>query len=221
MHLFNLSNFALRFGIDMSVDDFNSAVTEASKAATKAIAAQFRFQDFDAYTARRDIFHCRRMFEAGNAQHRAFRLARGFIDATTGFSARYTDNPVHIRNSETDQLTDLQDTNEDGRSDYLFIDADQGLITAYSLDLTNQWVVVDYNCGLSFASDDEAEDAPGWLSEAAELQTLIYLRQNRSLADDEQNNDLPALRQALSDLRSAHARMYPDAILPVSSEPGR
>jgi len=139
MHLFNLHEFGQRFGVDMTTPDFNAAVTEASKAATRAIASQFRYRDFDLYTARRDVFQVNRMMATGNAQNRQFRLSRGFIDSSTGFTAYYTDNPVHIRNNETDQLTNLQDTNEDGQSDYLFIDANSGLLTVYSLDLTDPW----------------------------------------------------------------------------------
>ena len=96
MHLFNLNSFAQRFGIDMTVSDFNEAVTEASHAATRSIASQFRFRDFNTYSARRDIFRCGRMHGAGSSQHRQFRLARGFIDGVTGFTAYYTDNPVHV-----------------------------------------------------------------------------------------------------------------------------
>lgn len=221
MYLFNLQNFAQRFGIDMTVSDFNDAVTEAAKASTRVIASQFRFQDFDLFSARRDVFHVPRMFEAGNAQNRRFRLARGFIDGANNFTAYYTDNPVHVRNGDTDQLTNLQRTNNDNKSDYLFIDAETGLLTTYSLDLTDMWIIVTYDCGLTVAADAEFEGVPSWLAEAAELQTLIYLKQNRALSDEDGGDTVSSLRSALAQLQAAHMRFHPEAVLPTMSEPGK
>ena len=192
----------------------------AGAAATRTIASRFRFRDFDEYTARRDVFRCDRMFGAGSNQHRQFKLARGFIDGVTGFSARYSSSPLHIRNNDTTLTTDLQRVNEDSESDYLFIDADQGILSVYGLDLTDQWLVVTYNCGLSFAADGEVEDAPDWLSDAAVAQTAIFLRQNRAFQTEGGADDKP-LRDALSALETAHARAYPAAVPPTMSEPGR
>lgn len=221
MHLFNLHDFGQRFGIDLTVSDFNDAVTAASKAATRSVASRFRFGDFDAYTARRDFFRVDRMHGQGAQMHRQFRLARGFIDSINGFSAKYTDNIIHIRNNDTDSLTDVQDVAEDGKSDYLVIDADQGILTVDVLDLTGMWLVVTYNCGLDVATDDEFQDVPGWLQDAAEAQAILFLKQNRAFRGENDTVDLAPIKDNLDYLWGQHARVYPGAIFPTSSEPGR
>lgn len=221
MHLFNLSEFGQRFGIDMTVGDFNSAVTAASKAATRSVASQFRFQDFETYTARRDFYRVDRMMASGNQQYRQFRLARGFIDGVSGFSAYFTDSILHVRNSDTNNLTDIQNVAGDGQSDYLTIDADQGLLTVHSIDMTGMWFVVTYNCGMDVATDDEYLDVPGWLQDAAEAQTILFLKQNRAFKTEDGSDDLRPIQESLLTLKAEHARIYPAAILPTSSEPGR
>ena len=211
MYLFNPIDFAARFGIDMTVPDFSNAVNEASRASTRAIASRFRFQDFDSYATRRDVFQIDRMLGAGNLQNRELLLSRGFINPTVGFSAVYTSNPVHARNNDATLVTNLQRTQEDSQSDYLFIDAEKGKLTAYSVDLTDQWVVVTYSCGLSVASDGVYEGVPGWLQEAAEAQTALFLKQS-NIFQTEEAEDLTSLRQNLFDLQAAHARLFLSAV---------
>lgn len=219
MHLFNLAEFSQQFGIDMTVSDFNSAVREASKAATRAVASRFRYIDFDGYTARRDVFNVRRTFDTGRNQNTILRLSRGFIDSTTGFTAYYTSNPVYVRNADANSYTSLQDVAGDGQSDYLFIDAKRGFLTVYNIDLTDQWVVVTYNCGLTAATDDEYEDVPTWLADAARAQAALLLKQNRAF-NTEGEDDTDALRSQLHSLMQQHTRAHPSALLPTMSEPG-
>jgi len=219
MHLFNLNNFATRFGIDMTVLDFNNGVTQASQAATRAVASRFRFKDFEPFTNRKDVFYVDRMLGQGNLQHRQLMLSRGFINPTSGFSALYTGNPVHARNAETSLTTDLQRVSSDGRSDYLYIDSEQGLLTTYVVDLTDQWVVVTYSGGLSVASDGVYEGVPGWMAEAAESQTALFLKQS-NLFQTEEQEDLTSLRQNLFDLQAAHARLHLAAVPATMSEMG-
>lgn len=221
MHLFNLASFAVRFGIDMSVSDFSDAVTEASKAATSAVASRFRFQDFEQYPARRDIFRCDRMFGQGNSQHRQFNLARGFIDGVTGFSIYATDSIIHVRNGDTNQLTNLQDSAQDGQSNYVVIDAEQGLVTVHSQDLTDMWVVINYTCGLPVATDDQYEQVPAWLKDAGEAQALLLLKYNRAFKTDDGVDEMRPISDSLDRLWGAHARIYPSALKPTSSEPGK
>jgi len=217
MHLFSLNDFGAQFGIDLTVPDFNDAVSEASKAATRKVVSSFRLGGLDAFTSRRDVFQVRRMFDAGSAQNRDFRLSRAFIDAGDNFSAQYTANPVHVRNNETDMLTNLQDVNEDGESDYLFIDAERGILTVFNLDLTDQWVVVTYDGGLDTNTDQEYLNVPDWLSDAARAQTALLLRENRAFTV-EGATEFQTLERQIADLWSQHARLAGAMVLPTMTE---
>lgn len=217
MHLFNLNEFAQQFGIDMTVSDFNEAVREASKAATRMVASMFRYTSFDAYTARRDFFQCDRMFGAGKGQRRSMRLSRGFINTGASFSAFYTPSPVYVRNNQTDLIRDLQNVNEDGESDYLIIDATRGMLTVNTIDLTDMWVVVTYDGGLSVATDDEYEGVPDWLSDAARAQAAILLKQNPAF--EVEDGDTSELSLQIRHLRRDHERYGGGALLPQASEP--
>lgn len=223
MHLFSLTEFGDRFGIDMTVPDFVDYVASASHAATRDIASRFRFKDFDVHATRRDVFRCGRMFGAGASQHRQFVLSRGFIEPVTGFSCRYTENFVHVRNSGISLFTDAQNVAEDGESDYVVIDAEQGVVSLYGIDLTDQWLVVDYTCGLDADSNDEAQDVPGWLADAASAKAAIFLKQNRVFQNEDENtaDAIVPLRETLTSLFGGHARIYPSALLPTMAEPGK
>lgn len=216
MHLFNLVSFAKQFGIDLTVPDFQEAVVEASKAATPTVASRFRYGGFDTYSNRRDVFQVRRMYDAGAAQNLSLRLSRGFVDTSASFTAYYTANPLYVRNNDTDLLTDLQDVNKDGQSDYLFIDAERGVLSVYNIDLTDQWVVVTYTGGLETASDDEYQGVPDWLSQAARAQTALMLKENRAFSV-EGDTDMKTLTGQLNALWSRHARVAGSMVLPVMS----
>lgn len=220
MHLFTLSEFGARFGIDLTVSDFHETVVEASKAATKSIASMMRFNDFSLSTGRRDAFRCARMFGTGAGQNRQFVLSRGFIDKNSAFRAVYTANPVHVRNNETSAFTDLEDTNEDAQSDYMFLDANQGLLTVYGLDLTDQWVVVDYDSGFTVNNADEFQGVPGWLSEAAMAQAALYVKMNPAFTTENEGSTQP-LSDMVRNISAAYGRYHLGAIPATMSEPGQ
>ena len=220
MFLFNLQRFSERYGIDLSVGDFNNAVIEAARGATATMASRFRFTDFNEYTARRDIFACERTFGQGNTLTRSFLLARGFT-SKANVTAYYATSPIHLRNADLNNMVNLEDALEDGESDMLFVDEDQGLLTVYGIDLTGLWVLVDYTGGLSIATDDEYEGVPEWLSEAAMLQAAMNLSTSKVLKiDDEDGDDFSILKDQLKTALVDHRRYHPAAVKPTASEPG-
>lgn len=220
MHLFNLNDFAVRFGIDMSVADFADAVRSASKAATSALASQFRFRDFSVHAGRLDIFNVERMFGGSGVMTRRLRLSRGFVEDNSAFSVVYATSPLYIRNSTADLITNLQDTLGDGQSDHVFMDWEQGTVAFYGVDLSSMWIGVAYDCGMSVNDADEFLDVPDWLSETSMNQTAIFLKQNR-IFQTENEDDTTSLKQALALAFASHGRYYPDAVFPSMSEPGR
>lgn len=221
MHLFNLSDFGQQYGIDLTVTDFADAVAGASKAATRALASRFRLGGFDAFTGRRDVFNVRRMFDTAGNSNITLRLSRAFIDGSTGLSAYMTPTPLHIRNSDYGSMTNLQSVAGDAASDYLFIDAQRGVLTVYGVDLTDMWVVVDYNGGFEVATDDEYQGVPDWLQDAARAEAAILIKQNRAFKNEgDTDEDLNPLRKLIYDLQSEHGRYLPSAVLPTMSEPG-
>lgn len=217
MHLFSLSNCATRYGIDLTVDDFKDALTRASIAATQDVASRFRFDGFDAYTARRDVFYVDTTRGIGNGYQTQLLLSRGFATAAT-LTARYTSSPVHARNNDTTLLTDLQNVAQDGQSNMLGINAEQGLLTTFNLDLTDLWVVVEYEGGFTVAANGEYLGVPAWLSEAAMAQTAINLSQNVMLQADGEDGDFDQLRGALRDLTARHGRFHLAANHPSFTE---
>lgn len=217
MHLFNLQDFADRFGINLTVQDFHDAVQRASVAATRDMASRFRFQSFDIYPTRRDTFYVDRTFFDDGGNVCSFILSRGFVTEST-IQARYTSNPIHIRNNETDSFIDLQDTAEDGKSDHLIIDADRGILSTFMVDLTRKWVVVDYSGGLSVATDDEYEGVPAWLSELAMAQTALNLANHVMFQTEDEGNDLTQLYDVIRRGFAAHARFKPEAYDPTMTE---
>lgn len=219
MHLFSLARFSQRFGIDLTVDDFENAVVEASRAATSTLASRLRFTDFDEYTARRDMFYVDRTFGDAQGFNRQFMLQRGFT-STANVTAYYSSSPVNLRNADTDLLTSIKDTAEDGESNFLVVDGNQGLLTVYGINLTGLWVLVDYDGGLSVATDDEYDNVPEWLSEAAMAQAAINLSHHRALKADDDDADFSDLRSAVVEAMSTHARIAPAALKPTASEPG-
>lgn len=217
MHLFNLNEFASRYGIDMSVDDFRDAVTEASKAATYGLASDLRYGGFEQYVNRRDVFQCLRSFASGNMQKLQFRLSRGFVDEDSNFSAYYSSSPLNIRNNDTGLLTNLQAVNDDAQSNYLYIEAEKGVLTVYGIDLTDQWVVVTYSGGLATTAKEQFKNVPEWLQEAAQVHAALHLTRNRAF-QTEGEDDTEFLKSTLQGLMTGNWRAPPSALTPVSTE---
>lgn len=220
MHLFSLEDFGYRFGIDLTVSDFYEAVSEASRAATKAVASQFRLGSFDEFAGRKDYFRGDRMF--GDALHpvRQFRLSRPLVDDSAGFSVYGAASLLALRNNATGLITNLQDRLDDGLSDHVILDAQHGLITVADFDVSNMWICVTYSGGLSVASDDAYEGVPDWLADVAQTQAALFLTRNRTLTA-EGDTDFSVLRNAMQSALEAHGRFYPGAVLPEMSTPTR
>jgi len=48
----------------------------------------------------------------------------------------------------------------------------------------------------------------------------MFLKQNRAFKTDDGSEELSPIKDSLDYLYGAHARIYPSALLPTSSEPG-
>lgn len=218
MHLFNLVEFGQRYSIDTGTTDFNNAIREASRAATKTLAQRLRFGNFDAYTDRTDYFAPGRMFGNGqNVWHRQFLMSRGFVTSGT-ITAYYTSSPLNFRNNDTTLLNDLTDVSQDGASDRTFWDYDAGLLFVEGVDLEEHWVIVQYSGGLDVATDDEFENVPEWLRALAMTQTALFLSNNPMFQTEDGENDITILKNDQAQGFAEHARFFPSARKPNASE---
>lgn len=204
MHLFRLQTFSDRYGVDLTVGDFNDAVREASRAATQDVVSRFRLGPPGTYEQRRDWFFVDRMSRQGTANLAEFYLSRAFVSG--GVTALFTPNPIHVRNGDADSYTDLSDVAEDGQSNYGALDAERGVYTVFGLNLSEQWVSITYSGGLDVNTDDEYEGAPDWLAEAAMAQTALNLSNHVMLQTEDEGNDLSQLRSVVARLYADHAR---------------
>lgn len=217
MHLFRLADFGQRFGVDLTEPDFLSAVTRASAAATQDLASRFRYKSFASYGSRTDFFYVQDVHFQSRGEQRQFLLSRGFT-SKAAITAYMTTSPLNFRNGSTDSLFSLKDVGSDGQSDHLMVDGDAGLMTVYGLDLRDQWVIATYTGGLNADTDDEYEDVPDWLSEAAMAQTALNLSRHRAFIPEEGQGDLSELSDAITRITRERWRYYPAAIRPNATE---
>lgn len=218
MHLFNLAEFGQRFGIDTTVQDFLNAISLASRAATQQVASRFRYETFDAFTDRTELFYVRRMFETEDRGTQArFRLGRG-LTSKANITAYYSTTPLHLRNNDTSSLIDLKNYAQDGQSDALYVDGEKGFFFVHGVNLAGLWVLVTYSGGLDVASDDEYQNVPVWLQEAGMAQTALNLSKNRTFTPEDGDQSLDVLKQQLQDLWEEYGRYEPAAYKPVAYE---
>lgn len=215
MHLFALQTFSDRFGVDLTVADFNDAVREASRAATQDLASRFRLGPLSVYETRRDFFFVDRMSRQGTADSARFFLSRAFVTAATVLAV-YSPSPVNVRNGDDDSYTDISRVANDNRSNYGALDAERGVYSVYGLNLSHQWVAVTYSGGLDTNSDSEYENVPDWLQEAALNQTALNLSRHVMFNPEEGNSDLSELRDTIARLWRDNARL---ALSPADYRP--
>lgn len=219
MHLFNLVSFGERFGVDLSVTDFDAAVRRASIAATEDLAAQFRYETFGLYTGRVDVFNVERTFGPIGRPYNRFLLSRGFT-TKANVTAYYTTTPLNFTNLNLSGLTNLKNISEDGASDVLTVDGDRGVVTVHSVELADYWVVLSYSGGFTTATDDEFEAVPGWLSQVAMAKTAINLARHPAFTPTDEGGAVATLDELKHQVRTAwqrYSRYVPDAMHPAFS----
>jgi len=214
MHLFPLQTFSDRYGIDLTVPDFLDAVRQASALATQDVVSRFRLGGFAVYPARRDYFFVDSMTRQGTANVAEFYLSRPFPVGSV--TALYTPNPIHVRNGDTDSYTDISATQGDLSSNYGALDRERGVYQVFGLNLSEQWVTIEYSGGLDLNTDEEYELVPDWITEAAMAQAALNLANHVMFQTEDQANDLNQLRAVLSRAFNDHARL---ALSPSAYKP--
>ena len=102
----------------------------------------------------------------------------------------------------------------------LVLEAEKGLLTTASLDLTGNFVRVAYTAG--FAADgtvDQQYDlstVPVWLQTLAKLYVRIELNAHPLFKNADKATDPAALVQSARMIHDGHVRFYPSAFAPVA-----
>jgi hypothetical protein len=214
MHLFALQTFSDRFGVDLNTADFLDAVTQASQAATQDIVSRFRLGGIGTYATRRDYFFVDNMSRQGTANVAEFYLSRPFVYGAV--TALYMPSPVEVRNGNADGYTDISNTSGNGDSNYGALDAERGIYHVFGLNLSGQWVTVEYSGGLDLNSAMEYEGVPDWLQEVAMAQAALNLSGHVMFQTEDEGNDLSELRPQISRAVNDYAKM---ALAPSAYKP--